>query len=104
MIFNDLMQQEVEYFKYLGEDAWTEGPQYDEPLTLKNVRLEYQSIFTRAADKEDKFYRAVLFVFPGQIVDFVEKSKVVFDGEEMYIDKIQPMFDGDFNHYEIGLV
>ena len=103
-----LLIHQVEYEEYLGEDDWEGGSQYEAPINLKNVRLEYSSELNRNNNSEQITYQARLFFDAHhsrpQDVNFVEKSKVTFNGDEMFVKEVHPIYDVRLHHYEVVLI
>lgn len=97
---------EVEYHEYEGE-RFTDGPAYKDPVIIKFVRLEFGSSVVMSADRKDILYDSLMFVdakHSKPIPEFVEDSKVVFKGKELYIKKVNPVYARKLHHYEIGLI
>jgi len=106
-ISKQLLPHTVTYSEYEGVDSWEDEIIYSEPITVNNVRVQYNSRFNQTADSENKTYNALMFVDvvnTSPQVDFVEESKVVFDGKEMFITEIEPVYADALHHLEVKLV
>lgn len=97
---------EVQYEEYAGNSGW--GESYKPSVTLKNVRIESISSITRSNTTELKNFKALLYydtVNSSATGDFQfnEKSKVTFNGETMYVNKVNPVYGFSLHHYEVEL-
>ena len=96
------------YQKYLGRDEWGGGDLFAATETLTFVRVEYNKNFRRTTNAEDNLYKALLFfdvVNSNPLgVDFVEKSKITFNGEILLIESIGKLYGDELHHYELGLI
>ena len=102
-----LLRQEVTYEKYVEGDEWN-GPQYEEPITLKHVRVQFSTDLNRNNNAENVTFQALMFYdlthsLPKN-VEFVENSRVTVDGREMYVKEIHPMHALKLQHIEVVLV
>ena len=87
-----------------NSDGYGEG--YKDPVTLRNVRVEPVSSLRRSNTTETQTFNSILFfdmTHSTPQVNFVEKSKVTFNGQEMVVSKVNPMYSLKLHHYEIEL-
>lgn len=101
-----LLIHNVEYYEYDSESSFQNS--YKTPVTISYVRLEPQNKVVNNTGGESITSKAVLFVDvvnSTPIPNFVEKSKVVWKGKEMYIQSIDELFaDTPIpHHWELNL-
>lgn len=100
---------DMEYFEYLHEDDYSQ-PVYSEPLTIKRVRVDESTTFTRDTTQNKIESDAIIFVdtkHSTPILDFKEKSKIIFKGKELIITKVVPFYFPELDkvrHYEIEVI
>ena len=103
-----LLNQNVEYEKFVEGDDWSGGPYHEPSITLENVRVQYSTDLNRNNNSEDITYKALLFFdmthSRPKNVEFTENSKVNVDGQIMYIKEIHPIRSFKLHHYELVLV
>lgn len=96
------------YEKYVESGNWTGGDQFSDAIELTSVRIEYNKNYKKSANAEDNLYKAMLFFdvvnSNPKEVDFVIKSKVTFNGEEMRVVSVSPIYATNLHHYELGLI
>jgi hypothetical protein len=85
------------------------GESYLPPVTLKNVRINYERSIKRTSDTEGKSTKATMFFdlvnssASGEF-EFKEKSKVTFNGMVMQVQKVNPIYASKLHHYEVELI
>ncbi|MBM7585846.1 hypothetical protein JOC86_002388 [Bacillus pakistanensis] len=100
-----LLIHEVTYEEPIPDDGWSEES-YKPAITLKNVRVESSSNIKRTNTGEQILYKSLLIVDvvnSSPIPEFKEKSKVTFNGDVMYVNKVNPIHAFTLHHYEIEL-
>lgn len=99
---------EVTYEEHIPGDGFTEE-EFKPPATLYNVRVGFESNIRRTNISEEKLYKAILIFdvvnsSSSGVFEFKEKSKVTFNGEEMHVNKVNPVYGFALHHYEIELI
>lgn len=117
---------------FLGRDDWGSGDMFGADILLKNVRIEYNKSYRVSANAEDNLYKSILFIdyvnskprievekgtnklfiFPfegsfqmgNEKIELRTKSKIIFNGQEMTIESLSPVYAKGLHHYELGLV
>ena len=102
-----LLIHTVTYEQYSNSGRY--GETFLAAVTLKNVRVEFESSFSRADDTESKSIKALMFYDPitsstSGDFEFMEKSKVTFNGITLHIQKVNPLYTTRLHHYEVELV
>ena len=82
-----------------------------DPVTISNVRYDDGTNYSRDATQDSLKYAGIVFVDALNSTNlptrFREKSKVVFDGKEMVINKVVNCYHPQSNtihHYELEVV
>lgn len=96
----------VQYKEYVGEDRY--GNSFKEPITLKNVLIQPVSATTRGNIGESISFNSLMFYdctnsIPKDIT-FTKKSIITFNGEEMVVNKVNPIYTFNLHHYELELI
>jgi hypothetical protein len=78
------------------------------PVELTNVRVQYLSEYKKSNSAEEQLYDALLIfdVVNSKAAgdfEFIEKSKVTFNGKTMFVKKVNPVEAFKLHHWEIGL-
>lgn len=101
---------EIVYEGYTGKkDSWG-NPKYDNPITIKHVRFDDSTVFSRDNTQTKVLANAVIFVDAVNsipIIDFKEQSKVTFNGKEYIIQKVVPCYhptDNSVHHWELEVI
>lgn len=102
-----LLIHEVKYEEFYEDDRYGEG--YKLPITLKNVRVQVGSAFSRSNTNENISYQAMLIYdvknsSTSVPFEFKEKSKVTFNGKTMLVQKVNPVYAFTLHHYELELI
>lgn len=85
------------------------GETYFAPVTLKNIRINFERSLNRSGDTESKNIKATMFFdlrnssATGEF-EFKEKSKLTFEGLVMQVQKINPVYADTLHHYEVELI
>lgn len=103
---HEVLIHEVTYEEYLGEDRF--GEAYGPPVTLGKVLVQPVSSIKRSSTSEEEAFSSLLFFdcvnsFPSE-VKFKKLSKITFNGEEMTVNKINPIYAFRLHHYELELI
>lgn len=97
---------EVLYEEYTEKDRY--GKNFKKPVTLKNVLVQPASNIKRSNVADQVAYKSLLFFdcvnSKPSAIEFVKKSKITFNGEEMIVDKINPIYAFSLHHYELELI
>lgn len=101
-----ILIHEVIYEEYTENERY--GKTYKDPVTLKNVLVQPASNIRRTNVADQIAYNSLLFFDctnsrPSDVT-FVKKSKITFNGEEMIINKINPIYTFSLHHYELELI
>lgn len=98
-----------EYLEYDGKNRYHQ-PTFKEPVTVANVRIDRNAVFSRDANEAKILANAVIFCYADHtepFKDFKEQSKVVFDGKDHIIQRViyvtNPYNDRPFA-YELEVV
>jgi hypothetical protein len=99
----------VTYEEWVEGDGINTESEFKAPVTLLDVRVQSLSNIKRNANSEQLLYEAMLFF---DVVNsssdgpftFMEKSKVIFDGKTMFVEKVNPVEAFSLHHYEVGLI
>lgn len=101
---------EMIYEGYTGEkDDWG-NDLYEDPVTIKNVRVDDATVFSRDQTQTKILAEAVIFVDAknsSPIIEFKEQSKVRFNNREYVIKKIVPCYHpnkNDIHHWELEVI
>lgn len=92
-------------YKRYTDDEW-EGTTYEEPITLKNVRVEKKSQFNQNANSNNVFFDSELYYDvrnSSPDVEFVENSKVTFEGKTMYVKEVEHVYTNRLHHIVLRL-
>lgn len=93
-------------------EEFIESQRYEEtfkqPITLKNIRMNFETSLNRASDSATESIKATMFFdlvnskATGPF-EFKEKSKVTFEGQQMQVQKVSPFYSNKIHHYEVEL-
>lgn len=105
----ELLIHSVAYYEYDPANSW--GAAFKDPVYLERVRVEPSDKLVKGANGENVVSVATLFVDsvnsgPTPLPAFTLKSKVIFEGREMFIVSPDPLFAFDPftpHHWEIIL-
>lgn len=107
-ISKEVLIHEVTYEEFVPGDGFETEDGFKEPITLTNVLVQYLSNIARNNIAEALNYNALLFFDvvnskSSGVFEFKEKSRVTFDGKQMIVEKINPIYAFKLHHYEVGL-
>lgn len=96
----------VEYYEYTKKDRYGNG--FKKPIMLKNVLVQPVSNIKSNNVGEEVSYKSLMFFdcinsIPKNL-KFKKLSKIVFNGDEMIINKVNPIYAFNLHHYELELV
>lgn len=101
---------EIIYEGYTGQkDDWG-NDKFEEPITIKHVRFDDSTVFSRDNTQTKVLANAVIFVdakYSTPIPDFKEQSKVTFNDKEFVIQKVVPCYypiKNAVHHYELEVI
>lgn len=100
---------EIEYEGYLGENDWGDVD-YEPPITIKHVRFDDSTVFSRDSTQTKVLADAIIFVDAknsNPVPEFKEQSKVRFNGKEYVIQKVVPCYyptEKRIHHYELEVI
>lgn len=101
---------EIEYEGYTGQkDDWG-NDKFEEPITIKHVRFDDSTVFSRDSTQTKVLANAVIFVdskYSTPIPDFKERSKITFNEKNYVIQKVIPCYYPDKNaihHFELEVI
>lgn len=105
----ELLIHSVAYFEYDPGERY--GESWKDPVILERVRVEPLQKVIRGGNGDQVTSVATLFVdtvnsLPQPLPDFTLKSKILFNGREMYIAAPEPLYALDPaipHHWEILL-
>ena len=83
---------EYHEFEGIGE-VFAGSDKYRDPVVVKNVKIDYQSSYTRDDTEADKRPSAIIFCYASDTTPFMNfkaRSKVVINGTEAIISKVLP--------------
>lgn len=101
---------EITYEGYTGKkDDWG-NIAYDKPITIKHVRFDDSTVFSRDNTQTKVLANAVIFVdaknsYP--VPDFKEQSKVKFNEKDYVIQKVVPCYyptRNKIHHWELEVI
>ena len=104
-----LLIHSLTYEEFVPGDGFETEEGFKPAVTLSNVRVESVSNIKRSNNGEELQYKALLFF---DVVnskssgpfEFKEKSRVIFDGKTMYVNKVNPVYGFSLHHYEVELI
>src|SRR5690625_3605343 len=85
---------EFEYKEYV-KDGWN-GPEYKEPVTIRNCRIDRVAEYTTRSNGKQLLYNAVVFCYEGittPLLDFKTESIIIFDDIEHKVTKVIPIYE-----------
>lgn len=100
---------DIVYEPYIGKDDWN-NPKYDKPIAIKNVRYDDSTVFSRDNTQTKVLADGIIFVDSvnsSPVPDFIEQSRITFDGIDMYIKKVVPCYyptKNEVHHWELEVV
>lgn len=102
----EILIHEVTYEEYDEKDRY--GNEFKPPITLENVLVQPVSNIKRSGDSDAVAYESLMFFdcvnSKPQDVQFKKKSKISFNGAEMVVNKVNPIYTFNLHHYELELI
>src|SRR5690625_4911792 len=102
---------EIQYEKYTGNRDSYGNYIYDDPITIKFVRVDNETVFSRDTTHTKIVANAVIFVDATHSTNlperFVEESKITFNGKEYIIKKVIDCYypnKNEIRHYELEVI
>lgn len=96
----------VQYKEYIGEDRY--GKEYKEPIILEDVLIQPVSSINKSNDINTVAYNSLMFYdctnSKPRNINFTKDSIIVFNGEEMRINKVNSIYTFKLHHYELELI
>lgn len=86
------------------------NPQYAKPIEIKFVRYDPTTVFSRDSTQSKIVAEGVIFVDAvnsSPIPEFIEESKIIFEGRELVLKKIIPCYQPTKNiihHWELEVI
>jgi hypothetical protein len=103
-----LLTHKVLYEEYQEGDGINTEDGFKPSVELLNVRVQYLSEYKKSNSAEEQLFDALL-IFDvvnskaAGVFEFIEKSKVTFNGKTMFVKKVNPIEAFKLHHWEIGL-
>ncbi|WP_342045920.1 putative minor capsid protein [Bacillus sp. OTU530] len=96
----------VEYQEYTGNARW--GETYKESVILQNVRIFPGSYLRRGIREDVRLNTFMIYDCTNSTprdITFVEKSKIVFGGKEMMVQRVNEQYASEDapHHFEVLL-
>ena len=96
----------VQYKEYEGDGRF--GKEYKEPVTLGNVLVQPVSSISRTNNMNTVAFNSLMFYdcinSSPKNINFVKESIISFNGQEMEISRINPIYAFNLHHYELELI
>jgi hypothetical protein len=94
---------EVQYHEKV--DGRYEG-NFNPPVTIKNVLVIYTNTIKKTAEGREKVLKSTLFidcVNSSPVLELKVGSKIVFEGKDLHVKKVDPIMGLKLHHYEVEL-
>lgn len=78
------------YEEYDGIDR-THAPNYKEPITIQNARIDHKRAYYRDAEDSGIRYEAKIYCYVDKThpnIDYVERSRITFNNKEYTIKEV----------------
>jgi len=89
-----MLVDSFEYYEFDGiGEVFAGSDKFKEPVTVKNVKIDYQSTYTRDTTEADVRPSAIIFCYTSDtrpFLDFKSRSKVIINGTEAIIHRVLP--------------
>lgn len=105
-----MLVHNIEYLAYTGEKDRYGKEILADPITIKNVRFDDSTIFSRDQTQTKVLANAVVFVDAVNshpVPEFKERSKIRFNGHEYTVQKVVPCYHplgNAIHHYELEVI
>ncbi|WP_161877984.1 putative minor capsid protein [Alkalibacterium sp. MB6] len=86
---------DFEYKEYTGLNNWSD-PQYEEPILIKNVRIDRGAEYSTSTNGKQLLYNGVIFCYAditSPLPEFKTESVVVIDGQDHVVTKVIPNYE-----------
>ncbi|MBJ8031446.1 putative minor capsid protein [Bacillus cereus group sp. N21] len=107
-IRRSLLIHTIQYLEYKGEDdTWGGSDNYKPAVTIERVRVEPKKTVVLNGNGDSTVMQTLLFhdAVHSTPAVFKEKSKIIFDGEEMTVKEVNKFYDrSNLHHMEVELV
>lgn len=102
-----LLSDSVTYKQFVSDGRY--GKTYGEPITLFYVRVEETTSKEQSQYVDDVNHSHVLFYDvvnseSAKPFEFKKDSIVIFNGQELTVKKVMPIYGFNLHHYEIELI
>lgn len=100
----------IVYELYTGKKDDFQNPVYDDLVTIKHVRYDDSTVFSRDNTETKVLADGVIFVdavHSKPVPEFKEQSKVNFNGRELMLQKVVPCYYPNkdaIHHYELEVI
>lgn len=105
-----MLIHEMQYKEYMGKDDYG-NDSFKPPLAIKHVRVDESTVFSRDNTQSKVLANAVIFIDKVHSsplpTEFKEQSKIVFNGREMVLQKVIPVyqpFGNEVRHWELEVM
>lgn len=100
-----LLPHTINYHEKTDSGRYEGG--YEDPIEIKNVRVEDSNSVIKTGPNEEKKLKGKLFidiVNSSPAIEMKPKSKIEFNGKEMIVENVKPVYAFDIHHYKVSLV
>lgn len=100
----------IVYEGYTGQKDAYQNPIYDDPITINHVRYDQSTVFSRDSSQTKIVAEGVIFVDAvnsSPVPKFKEESKITFDGRQLTLKKVIPLYNPQENkvhHWELEVI
>jgi len=100
----------IVYEAYTGKKDDFQNPVYADPVTIRNVRYDNSTVFSRDNTQTKVLADGIIFVDAvnsSPVPNFKEQSKINFNGRELALQKVAPCYYPNKNkirHYELEVI
>lgn len=102
----DILIHEVIYEEFVSKGR--DGVVYRHPVTLEHVLVQPVSSIKRSGISDEVSFNSLMFfdcVNSTPLgVTFIKKSRITHNGEEMILNKVNPIYAFSLHHYELELI
>ncbi len=101
---------QIIYEGYTGKKDALQKPIYDTPIIINHVRYDQSTVFSRDGSQTKIVAEGVIFVDAvnsSPVPNFIEESKITFDGRQLMIKKVIPLYyptSEKVHHYELEVI
>lgn len=100
----------ISYEAYTGKKDDFQNPIYDKPVTVKHVRYDNSTVFSRDNTQTKVLAEGIIFVDAvnsNPVPEFKEQSKITFNDRCLTLKKVVPCYYPEKNavrHYELEVI